>query len=167
MANYNKVILVGNLTRDPELRMLPSQSAVVEFGLAVNRKWRSADGQQREDVCFIDCTAFGKQAETIKQYCSKGKPLLVEGRLHLDRWDGKDGQKHSKHKVVIENFQFLGAPSGAGQGAATGGGNGGQYQRPAPAPYQAQQPAPQAGADEPPPPPMEEPPPPGGDDIPF
>jgi single-strand DNA-binding protein len=166
MANYNKVILVGNLTRDPELRMLPSQTAVVEFGLAVNRKWRSADGQQREDVCFIDCTAFGKQAETIKQYCSKGKPLLVEGRLHLDRWDGKDGQKHSKHKVVVEGFQFLGAPGGAAPGAG-----GGQYQRPAaaaaPAPYQAQgQPVAQAGAEEPPPP-MEEPPPPGGDDIPF
>jgi single-strand DNA-binding protein len=167
MANYNKVILVGNLTRDPELRRLPSDTSVVDFGLAVNRKWRSADGQQREDVCFIDCCAFGKQADTIKQYCSKGKQLLVEGRLHLDRWDGKDGQKHSKHKIMVENFQFVGAPAGAGQGAAPGAG-GGQYQRPAPAqaPYQAQQPQSQAGADEPAPPSMEEPPP-GGDDIPF
>jgi single-strand DNA-binding protein len=166
MANYNKVILVGNLTRDPELRMLPSQTAVVEFGLAVNRKWRSADGQQREDVCFIDCTAFGKSAEVIKQYCSKGKQLLVEGRLHLDRWDGKDGAKHSKHKVIVENFQFLGAPTGGGAGAP-GAANSGQYQRPAaaPSPYPAQQAQPQGGADEPPPP-MEEPPP-GGDDIPF
>ncbi len=115
MANYNKVILAGNMTRDPQLRFLPSQTAVADFGLAINRKWRTPEGQQREEVCFVDCTAFGKQAETLNQYTKKGSPILIEGRLKLDTWE-KDGQKHSKLKVVIDGFQFLGAPSGQGQG---------------------------------------------------
>ncbi len=114
MANYNKVILVGNLTRDPKLSYLPSQMAVVDFGLAVNRRWRSQDNQQREDTCFIDCSAYGKQAETINQHLAKGRPVLVEGRLQYDTWEGKDGVKRSKHRVVVERFQFLGsAPAGA------------------------------------------------------
>ncbi len=146
--SYNKVILVGNLTRDPQMSYLPSQTAVVEFGLAVNRRWRGPDGQQREDTCFIDCRAYGKQAETMNQYLAKGRTVLVEGRLHLDTWEGKDGTKRSKHRVVVERFQFLGAPTGA---------------RPAPA---RQPEAPETGEEsdvtEPPPPPEE-----GGDDIPF
>jgi single-strand DNA-binding protein len=107
MANFNKVILMGNLTRDPQLSYLPSQTAVVDFGIATNRKWTGQDGQQREEVCFVDCRAFGKPAETINKYCKKGKPLLVEGRLTLDQWTAQDGQKRSKHRVTVESFQFL------------------------------------------------------------
>jgi single-strand DNA-binding protein len=121
MASYNRVILMGNLTRDPQLRYLPNQTAVVDIGLAVNHKFRTASGEDREEVCFIDCTAFGKQAEVINQYCQKGRPLLVEGRLKLDTWDDKQtGQKRSKHKVNIDNFQLLGSRQD-GQGG--GGGN--------------------------------------------
>lgn len=138
MASYNRVILMGNLTRDPELRYLPNQTAVVDLGLAVNHKYRTANGEDREDVCFIDCTAFGKQAEVINQYCQKGRPLLVEGRLKLDTWDDKQtGQKRSKHKVHIDNFQLLGSRDGNGQGGGGGGFNraqdengGGYDQRP-------------------------------------
>ena len=115
MANYNKVILIGNLTRDPQMSYLPSQTPVAELGLAINRKWRGQDNQQREETCFVDCRAYGKQAETINQYMSKGQPILIEGRLQLDQWEGKDGTKHSKHRVIVERFQFLG---GAGQGNA-------------------------------------------------
>jgi single-strand DNA-binding protein len=159
MANYNKVILIGNLTRDPQMSYLPSQTAVVEFGLAVNRRWRAPDGQQREDVCFIDCRAFGKQAETLNQYVRKGNPILVEGRLQYDTWEGKDGVKRSKHRVSVERFQFLGAPQG--QGARPGG---------APRPAGAQPPAPpppQEAAEEPAPPPEESEAPQGEDNIPF
>lgn len=145
MANYNKVILVGNLTRDPQMSYLPSQTPVIEIGLAVNRKWRSQEGQQREETCFIDCRAFGKQAETINQYMSKGQPILIEGRLTFDQWEGKDGSKHSKHRVTVEKFQFLGGPSG---------------QRKAPASPPSSPPA----SDAPPPNSYDGP---GGDDIPF
>jgi single-strand DNA-binding protein len=148
MASYNKVILVGNLTRDPQMSYLPSQMAVVEFGLATNRRWRAADGQQREETCFIDCRAYGKQAETINQYLAKGKAVLVEGRLQFDTWEGKDGTKRSKHRVVVERFQFLGAPTGPRPAAA-----------PRPQPAEA---ADQGDMTEPAPPPEE-----GGDDIPF
>jgi single-strand DNA-binding protein len=119
MASFNKVILVGNLTRDPQLSYLPSQTSVVEFGLAVNRRWRSPDGQNREEVCFIDCRTYGKQAETINQYMTKGKQILIEGRLQLDTWEGKDGVKRSKHRVYVERFAFLGPPGpGAPRAAA-------------------------------------------------
>ena len=119
MASFNKVILVGNLTRDPQLRYLPSQMAVVDIGLAVNHKYRTAQGEDREEVCFIDCSAFGKQAEVINQYCQKGKPLLVEGRLKYETWEDKQGGgKRSKHKIMIDSFQFLG-------GRQEGGGGGG------------------------------------------
>ena len=116
MASYNKVILVGNLTRDPQLRYLPSQMAVVEFGLAVSHKYRTAQGEDREEVCFIDCNAFGKLGETINKYCQKGKLLLVEGRLKFDTWEDKEsGGKRSKHRVTVEGFQFLGGrPDGGG-----------------------------------------------------
>lgn len=109
MANFNKIILMGNVTRDPQLSYLPSQTPVCEFGLAVNRKWVK-DGQKREEVCFIDCQCFGKLAETLNQYAHKGDPLLVEGRLKFDTWQDKNGNPRSKHRVVIESFQLLGAP---------------------------------------------------------
>jgi single-strand DNA-binding protein len=122
MANYNRIVLVGNLTRDPQLKYLPSQMAVVEFGLAVNHKYRTRDGQDREEVLFIDCSCFGKGAEIINQYCQKGRPLLVEGRLKYDTWEDKQGGgKRSKHSVVVENFQLLGGRDGGGGGGGGGG----------------------------------------------
>ncbi len=108
MANFNKVILAGNLTRDPQLSYLPSNTPVTEFGLAINRKWKGQNGEMREETCFVDCSCFGKQAETLNQYMSKGRPLLVEGRLQFQQWTAKDGTKRSKLKVVVEQFQFLG-----------------------------------------------------------
>jgi single-strand DNA-binding protein len=117
MRGFNKVILMGNLTRDPQLKYLPSQTAVVEFGLAMNRKWKTPQGEDRDEVCFVDCSAFGKQAEVINQYCTKGKPLFIEGRLKYDQWEDKQGGgKRSKMTVVVENFQFLGGPGGGAGG---------------------------------------------------
>jgi len=133
MANYNRVILVGNLTRDPQLSYLPSQTPVVEIGLAVNRRWRGQDDQQREETCFIDCRAYGRQAEVINQYLSKGRPVLIEGRLQYDTWEGKDGTKRSKHRVIVERFQFM----GQGGGDAAGAPRGAPRQAPARAPSQA------------------------------
>jgi len=122
MANYNRIILVGNLTRDPQLKYLPSQMPVVEFGLAVNHKWRSKDGQDREEVLFIDCSCFGKGAEVINTYRQKRKQLLVEGRLKLDVWEDKQGGgKRSKHTVVVDNFQLMGGRDGGGGGGGGGG----------------------------------------------
>jgi len=112
MANFNKVLLIGNLTRDPQLSYLPSQTPVVEFGLAVNRKWTGKDGQSKDETCFVDCRAFGRLAENINKYMTKGRPLFVEGRLSYDTWTAQDGSKRSRHRVVVENFQFLGAPPG-------------------------------------------------------
>ena len=118
MPSYNKVILIGNLTRDPQLSYLPNQTPVCEIGLAVNQKWKDNEGNQREDVCFVDCCAFGKQAETINQYLSKGSPVMVEGKLQFDQWE-KDGQKRSKHRVKILSCQFLGsAPEGSARAPA-------------------------------------------------
>src|SRR5450432_2867343 len=132
MANYNKIILVGNLTRDPQLRYLPSQMAVVEFGIAVNHKFKTKTGEDREEVMFIDCSAFGRGAEVINQYCQKGKQLLVEGRLKYDTWEDKQGGgKRSKHSVVVDNFQFLG---GREQGAAGGSADAGDDQTRPPRP---------------------------------
>jgi single-strand DNA-binding protein len=109
MPSVNKVILIGNLTRDPQTKQLPTQSMVTEFGLAMNRKFKSPDGEDREEVCFVDCAAFGRQAEVIQKYCKKGKSLYIEGRLRYDSWDDKNGHgKRSKLSVVVENFQFLG-----------------------------------------------------------
>jgi len=108
MASYNKVILVGNLTRDPELRYTPKGLAIAKLGLAVNRTWKSETGETKEEVTFVDIDSFGKQAETIGQYLKKGRQVLVEGRLRLDQWDDKQtGQKRSKLGVVMEAFQFL------------------------------------------------------------
>jgi len=109
MANFNKVLLIGNLTRDPQLTYLPSQTAVVDFGLAVNRRWKSREGEDRDETCFIDCRAFGKTAENINKYLSKGRPLFIEGRLTFDSWTAQDGTRRSKHRITVENFQFLGS----------------------------------------------------------
>ncbi|MBC7835196.1 MAG: single-stranded DNA-binding protein [Phycisphaerales bacterium] len=124
MANsYNKVILMGNLTRDLELRYTPNNTAVANFGVAVNREWKSPDGQKNEEVTFVDCEAWGKQAEIMSQYLSKGRKVFLEGRLKLDTWKDKtDGSNRSKLKVVVEEFRFVDSKPGAG-GAGGGGGN--------------------------------------------
>jgi len=114
MANFNKVLLMGNLTRDPQLSYTPNQTAVVDFGLAVNRRWKGQDGENKEETCFVDCRAFGRTAENINKYLTKGRPLFVEGRLSFDSWTAQDGTKRSKHRVTVENFQFLGSPGGPG-----------------------------------------------------
>ncbi len=119
MANFNKVLLVGNLTRDPELKHTTSNQAVAQIGLAVNRQFNTKDGEKREETTFVDCEAWGRTAEVMCQYLSKGRPVLVEGRLKLDQWQDKDGNNRSKLKVVVENFQFLG---GRGEGGSGGGG---------------------------------------------
>jgi single-strand DNA-binding protein len=118
MASFNKVMLMGNLTRDPQLSYTPSQTAVVDFGLATNRRWTGQDGTQRDETCFVDCRAFGKQAETINKYLTKGRPVFVEGRLTFDSWTAQDGSKRSRLRVTVESFQFM-----PGQGAGSGGGN--------------------------------------------
>jgi len=115
MASLNKVMLIGNLTRDPQLSYLPSQTPVVEFGLAINRTFRKQDGSQGEETCFVDCQMFGKRAEVINQYVKKGDPLFVEGRLKFDSWQAQDGSKRSKLRVFVENFEFLGKGSSGGR----------------------------------------------------
>jgi single-strand DNA-binding protein len=122
MASFNKVILMGNLTRDPQLKYLPSQTAVAEFGLAMNRKFRTQQGEDREEVTFVDCAAFGKTADLINQYFTKGKPIFIEGRLKYDSWEDKQGGgKRSRLTVVVENFQFVGGRDGGGGGGGAGG----------------------------------------------
>ncbi|MBI5763291.1 MAG: single-stranded DNA-binding protein [Planctomycetes bacterium] len=163
MANFNKVLLAGNLTRDPQLSHLPSNMAVVEFGMAINSKWRSHTGEMKEDTCFVELRAYGKQAETLNQYMTKGKALLVEGKLRYRSWDGKDGQKRSKLFVVVDTFQFLGGPPGSGAGNNRGGESYERTERPA-------VPARSSGGGSAAP--MDEMPPidetvPAGDDIPF
>jgi single-strand DNA-binding protein len=135
MASFNRVLLLGNLTRDPQMKYLPSQTPVVEFGLATNRKFKSQSGEDREEVCYVDCAAFGRQAEIINQYCTKGKPLFIEGRLKYDSWEDKQGGgKRHKLSVVVENFQLLGG-GGGGVGARDAshqGGGGEESQMPRP-----------------------------------
>ena len=114
MSNFNKVLLMGNLTRDPQLSYLPSQTAVVEFGLAVNRRWKSKEGEDRDETCFVDCRMFGRRAEVINKYCKKGNPLFIEGRLTFDSWQAQDGTKRSKLRITVENFEFIGGASGQG-----------------------------------------------------
>ena len=151
MASFNKVILVGNLTRDPELRYTPKGTAVAKIGLAVNRVWTNEAGEKKEEVTFVDIDMFGRTAENVAQYMRKGSPLLVEGRLRLDQWDDKQtGQKRSKLGVVAEIVQFLGSPRGEGGGAPAA-----PRSAPAATPAAAAEPA------EPDAPPHE------GDDVPF
>ena len=129
MANYNRVILMGNLTRDPELRYLPSNMPVVGIGLAVNERWKNKQsGEWEERANFIDCEAFGRTAEVINQYFSKGRPIMIEGKLRLDQWQSQDGQNRSKLKVVIDSFEFVGG-RGDEPGGEGGGGGGGYESR--------------------------------------
>ncbi|MBQ7176528.1 MAG: single-stranded DNA-binding protein, partial [Victivallales bacterium] len=137
MAGFNKVILVGNMTRDVEIRTLPSGSMVGGFGIAINRRMRLATGEEREEVCFVDCTAFDKKADILRQYTRKGSLILVEGRLRLDAWTDKTtGQPRSKLNVVVENIQLLdkrdpNAQQGGYQQAPGGWGQAqGGYQQP-------------------------------------
>lgn len=142
-ANFNKVILMGNLTRDPEMRMLPSNMPVASFGLAVNDRFKNKQTDQWEErPNFIDCEAFGRTAENVGKFFSKGKPIFIEGKLRFDQWeDRQSGQKRSKLKVVVDTFQFVGGrDSGGGQGGGGGyqqnqGNQGGGWDNnPAPAP---------------------------------
>lgn len=151
MASYNRVILVGNLTRDPELRYVPSGTAVTDIGLAMNDRWKNANGEWVEEATFVDVTLWGRQAEVAGEYLSKGSPVLIEGRLKLDQWE-QEGQKRSKLKVVGLRMQMLGT---------RGGGEGGGGRRPAPQDSRQDQPA---EAEETYEPPLQEPP---DDDIPF
>jgi len=143
MASYNKVLLLGNLTRDPELRVTPKGTAICTFGLAVNRKFKDESGGEREEVTFVDIEAWGRQGETISKYCTKGRPLFVEGRLRLDQWEDKNTkEKRSRMKVVLENFQFLGGGQREGGGAPRGGGEEGGYTSPPARPSGGASPAP-------------------------
>ncbi len=125
MPNLNKVQLMGNLTRDPEVRYTPKGTAVTDISLAINRSYTGDDGQRHEETTFVDITFWGRQAEVIGEYLKKGRPLYVEGRLQLDSWEDKTtGQQRSRLKVVGENFQFLGSrdDGGGGQSRTSGGG---------------------------------------------
>ncbi len=116
MASMNKVFLIGNLTRDPEVRYLPSGAAVADLRLAVNRKYKTQQGEDKEETCFVAVSAWGRQAETCGQYLSKGSPILVEGRLRYEEWE-KDGQKNNRLTVTAERVQFMGSPR---RGAVSG-----------------------------------------------
>ena len=150
MANLNKVLLMGNLTRDPQLKYLPSQTPVVEFGLAVNRRWKGQNGEDREETTFVDCSAFAKTAEVINQYFTKGKPIFIEGRLKFDSWEDKQGGgKRSKLTVVVENFQFIGGRDGGqGGGGRSSDGDDQRPERSAPRPGGQGRPAPEAPFDD-------------------
>jgi single-strand DNA-binding protein len=167
MASYNRVILVGNLTRDPELRYIASGSAVSDIGLAVNDKRKNAAGEWVEEVTFVDVTLWGRTAEVVSEYLTKGSPIFIEGRLKLDTWE-KDGQKHSKLKVICERMQMLGGRGGPGGAPGGGGGGNAGARRPVAARPQNSQDS-QFSQEAPPdqdygPPPQESS---GGDDIPF
>ena len=128
MASFNKVILLGNLTRDPEVRYTPKGSAVADLGIAVNRQYTLENGEKREEVTFVDVTFWGRTAEVAGEYLKKGRPVFIEGRLQLDTWDDKQsGQKRSKLKVIGETMQMLGSPRGSG--AANGGDEGDRARR--------------------------------------
>jgi single-strand DNA-binding protein len=152
MASFNKVILLGNLTRDPEVRYTPKGTAVTELGMAVNRVYTAENGEKREDTTFVDVTLWGRTAEIAGEYLKKGRPVFIEGRLQLDTWDDKQsGQKRSKLKVVGEGLQLLGGrPGGGGGGGGDEESSGGSSRSSRPAP-----------------PPKAAPPAPDDDEIPF
>ncbi len=156
MASYNRVILMGNLTRDPELRYIASGTAVTDVGLAVNDRRKNANGEWVEETQFIDVTLWGRTAEVASEYLSKGRPVLIEGRLKYDTWETREGEKRSKLRVVGERMQMLGSRGGEGGGGGGGPRAGGTRESayseaaPEPDPYEA---APQDPS--------------GGDDIPF
>lgn len=120
MSSYNRIILVGNLTRDPQLSYTPANTAVCKFGIATNRRWKDRDGNDREDTCFVDCTVFAKGAEIFNQYMKKGHKALVEGRLQFQQWTTPEGDKRSKHEVIVDNFTFLGGGRGGDAAGRTG-----------------------------------------------
>ena len=170
MASFNKVMLIGNLTRDPEIKYTPKGTAIADIGLAVNRTYSTEGGEKREEVTFIDVTLWGRVAEIVGEYCKKGRPLFVEGRLQLDTWDDKQtGQKRSKLKVVGENIQLLGGreggAGGGGGGYEGGGGGGGEFSEGRPPQSRPQQSRPAAPPQKRPPadPDLDAP----EDDIPF
>jgi single-strand DNA-binding protein len=137
-GNVNKVFLMGNLTRDVELKYTPSDQPVANIGIAVSRRYRTRDGEDREETTFVDCEAWGRTAEVMNQYLSKGRPVFVEGRLKLDQWEDREtGKARSKLRVVIENFQFVDSPGGK------------SGTRPQPAGATSGQPAPGGGTHEP------------------
>jgi len=121
MPNLNRVMLMGNLTRDPELRYTPNNTAVVNLGIAINRTWKNPQGERQEETTFVDCEAWGRTGEVINQYLRKGRPIYVEGRLRLDQWQDKEGNNRSKLKVVVDTFQFIDS-RGGGEGATNSGG---------------------------------------------
>jgi len=149
MASYNKVFLLGNLTRDPEVRYTPKGSAVADLGIAVNRQYTLDNGEKREEVTFVDVTLWGRQAEVAGEYLKKGRSVFIEGRLQLDTWDDKQsGQKRSKLKVIGEMMQMLGArPGGGGGGGEEGGGEETRSSRPSGGSRSA--PPPKGGSSEP------------------
>lgn len=124
MASYNRVVLLGNLTRDPELRYIPSGTAVAEIGLAVNRRFKNPSGEWVDETTFVDVTLWGRTAEVASEYLTKGRPVLIEGRLKLDTWETNDGQKRSKLRVIGEQMHMLGR-AGESEGGGGGGGGGG------------------------------------------
>lgn len=135
MASYNRVILMGNLIRDPELKTLPSQTVVCDFALAINHRWKDAEGGDREEVVFVDCAAFGKTGQTIGENLTKGRPIHVEGRLKFEQWEQEDGQRRSKIRVVVEQFRFVDRKPGNAEPAPRNGrgkrGGNGKSARPA------------------------------------
>ena len=133
MASYNRVILMGNLTKDPEVRFLPSGRAVAAIGLAMSSRYRTQDGQEKEEVCFVNCEVYGKQAENCGKYLSKGRQVLIEGRLRYEQWE-KDGHKRNALKVLADRVQFLG---GGRTGEGAGGEGGGSARAAAAAPAAA------------------------------
>ena len=143
MANLNRVLLIGNLTRDPELRVTPKGTSICQFGLAVNRTFKDGTGQSREETTFVDIEAWGRQGEVISKYCIKGRPLFVEGRLRFDQWEDKtSGQKRSRLTVVLENFQFIGGRGeNENESHESSGGSGASPERHSPPP-RAPKPAP-------------------------
>jgi len=124
-GNFNKVILLGNLTRDIELRHTAGNNAVANFGIAVNRTWKTPEGEKREEVTFVDCEAWGRTGEVMSQYLRKGRPVFIEGRLKLDTWEDKEThKKQSKLRVVVESFQFVDSKQDGDAGGGGGGGGG-------------------------------------------
>jgi len=156
MASLNKVFLIGNLTRDPELRVTPKGTAICQFGLAVNRQFKDDSGATRDETTFVDIEAWGKQGELVSKYLGKGSQCMVEGRLKLDQWEDKtSGQKRSRLKVVLDNVQFLGAPRSAGGGGGAAVPSGGDdvdqtpsYEKSSPPPRKSAPPAPPENIDE-------------------
>jgi single-strand DNA-binding protein len=164
MANLNKVMIIGNVTRDPEIKYTPKGSAVVDIGIAVNRTFTPEGGERREETTYIDVTLWGRTAETAAEYCKKGRSVYVEGRLQLDSWEDKtSGQKRSKLRVVGENYQLLDRRPGGSGSAGSGGGDEEYSERP---PARRESPSSggggfSSGRNTAPQPPIEE------DDIPF